>query len=505
MKNKYILPLTATITLFLTGCFSDEGNYDYTEIIETTAPGIESSYNVVSLQDTLRIDPGLTPGDAFEYLWILGHLSPPHLDTIGRENVLDYPVKLKSGLYEIVLRATNLANGQPTYHRTSLSVVTPFSVGFYVLKDMGDHTDLDLHIPTDDEPLSNLLEKSDDGVMNGKPTSLGVTFDYSFNNPETNTNERAITLNICAGEEARIIRVDDMTTIYTNQEFFLGEVSTATPYYITHHGGGMVYVTSEGIFFNDLLMQGDGKFGIKRPVTMGKAGYVPNPRSLVAAPEIYFYDDLNHRFLGLEGSMGLIISGDDNVIPHELLYLGCNYAYRMMYQGYAIFQDRDVPGKRYLYQTMMASGVSFITGTAEINPSLKFNEATYFATNELDAFAIYFLHDNRLYMYDVNNGIEIPLAPQGFPAGEEITYVSNRYYQNPADAEANFNYLAIATHQAGRYKIYLYNIVGGQPYGNPVRILEGEGKVAKMQYFTNKFLTDPNAASVNNNYIPLSI
>jgi hypothetical protein len=512
MKNRYILPLAAIMTLFLAGCFSDKGNYDYSELIEVTAPGLESSYTVVSLQDTLRVDPGVTPGDAFEHVWMLAHFAaPPHIDTIGRERLLEYPVNLKQGLYEIILRATNLATGQPTYHRASLNVVTPFSVGFYVLKDMGDHTDLDLHLPTG-EVMPGLLEKSNEGVMNGKPTSLGASFHYTYDNLETNERERGIiTLNICAGEEARVIRVEDMATIHTHQTLFLRDAPAVTPYYITHTGAGMAYITSGGIFFNDNLFESSGKFGSKRPVA---DDYVVNPRSLVVGPEFFFYDDLNNRFLFLDGAMLLgaisafpyLWMGDDpNYIPHELLYFGHNHVAQMMHGGYAIFQDRNTPGKRYLYTFTRMDWFTILLTSAGIDPSLKFNEATYFATNELDSYTIYFLHDNRLYMYDAYIGTETPLSPQGLPAGEEITYVSNRYYVNPDDLEANFNYLAIATHQAGRYKIYLYNILGGQPYGDPVRILEGEGKVAKMQYFTNKFLTTPGDASENNNYIPLSI
>jgi hypothetical protein len=190
-----------------------------------------------------------------------------------------------------------------------------------------------------------------------------------------------------------------------------------------------------------------------------------------------------------------------------MLYFGHNYTGQQDHEGYAIFQDRVAPGKRYLYRLALnyAQYHNPITSVAEISPALKFNEATYFATNELDARVIYFLHDNRLYMYDVEVGSEELLAPNDLPADEEITYVSNRYYVNPADAEANFNHIAIATHQAGRYKLYLYDVLGGKPNGAPRRILEGEGKVVKMQYITNKFLIGPGAAQTNNNYIPLSI
>ena len=50
----------------------------------------------------------------------------------------------------------------------------------------------------------------------------------------------------------------------------------------------------------------------------------------------------------------------------------------------------------------------------------------------------------------------------------------------------------------GKYKVYLYEILGGKPYGKPVRVLEGEGKVVKMHY------VDPSMSMVSYSYFPSS-
>ena len=85
-------------------------------------------------------------------------------------------------------------------------------------------------------------------------------------------------------------------------------------------------------------------------------------------------------------------------------------------------------------------------------------------------------------MYDLEQNTEEPLSLTDMVSGEEITYISNRYWMGDAVEDNNFDYLAIATHKDGKYKVYLYEILGGKPYGKPVRILEGEGKIVKMHY-----------------------
>jgi hypothetical protein len=205
------------------------------------------------------------------------------------------------------------------------------------------------------------------------------------------------------------------------------------------------------------------------------------------------------------GVGGMVMPYTPNNIPHELLYFGHNFTAQIAHEGYAIFKDKAVAGKRYLYRLTLSTNLNNpVTSVVEIPSSLKFNEATSFATNERDGRLIYFLHDNKLYLYDVEQGTEEPLSPAGLGADEEITYFANRYYINRADVAANFNYLAIATHAAGKYKVYLYEMLGGKPNGAAKRVLEGDGRVKKMQYMTN-VLSTSSSNNYGSNFIPLSI
>ncbi|MDR1415557.1 MAG: hypothetical protein LBI96_07085 [Odoribacteraceae bacterium] len=514
----FIIP--ALVAACLTACFRDKGNYTYKEVSTVTITNLQESYTRVSMQDTLRIDPGLVstnPEDTFACLWLrlpAGNLHISESDTLGTDVILDHPVTLRQGAYWLALRVTNLANGMELYQEFQLFVTTRFSVGFYLLKDAGGYSELDLHLP-DGDVMPDLLERSLGERVNGAPLTLGVTLGYTYFNPEAMRSERSHVINICTETgEMQILRVEDMAPIYGHDDLFIGNVPDDVPYYLTTSGNGLMYISSEGVSFASVSSStGTGRIGFPSTIT---GGYAVNPRSLLVGQTLYFFDDLNGRFItaNVNGVLnaytetnqgGATMPYSPNNITRELLYFGHNFTAQIEHEGYAIF--RDATGKRYLYRLLLNNAQFYnpVRDVVEIPSSTRFSQATAFATNELDGRLIYFLHDNKLYLYDVEQKTEELLAPAGIDASAEITYFANRYYINPEDAPANFNYLAIATRDAaGRYKVHLYQTLGGKPLGAPVRVLEGNGVVRKMQYMSNQLSS---SYLVNNkiNHIPLSM
>ena len=116
MKKKisYILTLLVLV-VFASSCYDDKGNYDYVEISKVTTTGLEESYSKIAFQDVLHIEPTVTSdraGDEFEYLWTLNltkgsgttsQIIKIELDTIGYERVLDFPVNVNQGYYDLTL------------------------------------------------------------------------------------------------------------------------------------------------------------------------------------------------------------------------------------------------------------------------------------------------------------------------------------------------------------------------------------------------------------------
>ena len=515
MKKKisYILTLLVLV-VFASSCYDDKGNYDYVEISKVTTTGLEESYSKIAFQDVLHIEPTVTSdraGDEFEYLWTLNltkgsgttsQIIKIELDTIGYERVLDFPVNVNQGYYDLTLRITNKGNGVDVYHVMSLSVITKFSEGFYLLKDMGNSTDIDLHM-WDNSKITDILQKKDGEALPASPVSLGIDPVYCFIDESTGKYVITKALTICTDNDVRIINMEDMSTVYThNTMFHSGVAPEEKPYYVWRNMYGVGYISNQGAYFSAQAateqLLGAGKFGFPAMVN-DEEDSKPNKNGGVFMGFYYFYfDELKDRFLYLDfngGLSALLNNVKDsqeeekyvpNGIKHKLKAFVRNFVGNVN-TGFALFEDADVTGKHYLYNMVLDDApYNPIRKVTEIASTSKLNTATLYASNELTAKVIYFVNNNKLYMYDTELNTEEELQPQDFVTGEEITYISNRYWMWTDDKEHNFDYLVIDTHKAGKYKVYLYEVLGGKAYGKPKYVFEGDGKVVKMQYVSPK-------------------
>lgn len=510
MKKLYMIWFTCLIGLLITACYDDNGNYDYRKIGEVQIDGLEETYECVAYQDVLHVEPKVTITDGssdLEYFWTL-NLTPGsstmsekikiELDTIGRERVLDYPITEKAGAYDLTLWAKNKANGATSIETVSLSVVTPFSEGFYLLKEINGGTDLDLHLK-DGSYVMDILEAKDGQPMPGAPVSIGLDPTYSFINAQTEYEiTKAVT--ICTENDVRISNIEDMSVIYTYNTMFLGEIPTGEkPYYIWRNYFGVGYTCDKGIYFSyqapSYQLLGTGKFGL--PVLVNDSeGTKPSFYGVISSGCWFFFDELKGRLLYLDfnGSLHTFKDEDEegkkqpypiNGIPHKLKYFGINYiAADKETNGYILFEDENNVDKLYIYHMVLSTTNIYnpIKKVIEVGASSKLHEADLFATYESTAKVMYFVANNQIYLYDLEQQVEEPLNPTGMAAGEEITYIKNYYWKEDAVTGDNFDYLVFATHQNGKYKVYMYNILGGKPNGGPVRILEGDGKVVSMRF-----------------------
>lgn len=491
--------IIAFAVIFQVACYDDKGNYDYTDISQVKVTDVEEVYSKVSYRDTLHIVPKINstnPQDEFECLWVINpaYIQTPSMgeqilkDTIGFDKELHYPVNLRLGTYDLVLKVTNIATGHAEFIKMSLEVTTPFALGFYALKEKNGCTEIDLHKP-DGEVVENVLTMKYGEAMTGEPKSMGLVFSYCYIDPETSKYTFTSALTICAGKDAKILNLQDMSTIFTHENMFWGEANQEEiPRYICPGYYGINYLSNQGVSFSYqyLTIPGSGKFGY--PLLLSgseQSNCIPNI-NCVFSQCLYFFDELNHRFLVCDFNGALHSYEKAPVIPYNLIFFGRNKV-GADNNGYALFED-DKTGKRYLYKLVLDTKFSNnpILETFDVPESSALATATLFGINEQNARIMYFVKDNQLYSFDLGLHTEKVLVPEGFVAGEEITYISNRYWENTTDKENNFNYLVIGTHSNGRYKLYMYNTLGGLPTGAPVKVLQGNGKVVKVQFSSNK-------------------
>ena len=122
------------LLLLAAACYDDKGNYNYQDINEVTISGIRSDYNVMMLNDTLRITPviEMTEGDyrdtaRFKYVWFA--LKSGVRDTAGNHFELNYPVTLGPGDYDFHFKIWDKKYDAIWKTRTSLTVGTLYTRG----------------------------------------------------------------------------------------------------------------------------------------------------------------------------------------------------------------------------------------------------------------------------------------------------------------------------------------------------------------------------------------
>lgn len=507
--------------MFMVGCFSDKSSDTYNPVDQIEVTGILPEYKKISYEDNLVITPDIVTKEEdaeFEYMWtmhkyyeIFSTGNKVKVDTIATTKDLNFPVYIPQGNYTVKYRIRNVKNGLTEYYKTELGVSTKFSLGFYLLKEINNKTEMDLHM-LDNTSTNNLLALTQGEAINEKPVSLSVIFTYTYISPVTNDYEVRLSLNICTENQVQVIRNEDMGIIFTRNNMFHNEPSEEKPRFMFQAYFGLTYITEKGMFFTEQSQgqwgsPGSGKYSIKSYI---EGESLPSTHGIYQEMYYYYFDNLNGRFLSIDyngtihpfsntGKGGAVLANLPNDLPCEMIFFGRNLIGEEA-RGLAVLQDKRDPQKRFLYNLLLISQ-NFdnpIQSVTEIALDTKFSRATMYASNEIDARVLYFVTDNKLYMYDVNQNSEQELNPMGFGADEEITFIRNKYWLDTKDKENNFNHLVIATHKAGKYKVYMYNTLGGKPDGAPKRILEGDGKIVMMQF------TSPRMNETSPDYYPIS-
>ena len=193
MKKIIYQALALAMTLSLSSCFSDDSSLSGNDVGDITISGISDSYSHVAyMGETLDITPTVESQEDVTYSWLLLNSTTGSKDkdgneiqpeVIGHEKDLHYEVNLSPGTYQVRLVAQG-KSGYTVYKRTSLTVRTTFSQGFYVLKETTDgNSDVDL-ITKDGKTGYNIIASMDGEALHGKPLSMGAQYNAYYVNPD---------------------------------------------------------------------------------------------------------------------------------------------------------------------------------------------------------------------------------------------------------------------------------------------------------------------------------
>lgn len=498
MKNKLYLLIFLISVFSLVSCY-DKGNDVLGDTSTIEIKNLEEVYNIFSYDKPLVLTPEVTtsrPGDKIEYMWtIYKNSKKEKLDTIATTKDLNYEVKLYSDKYTLNFHAINKSNSDLTAISViELNVVTLYSEGFYLLKEVGGNTEIDLHLP-DKRVLSNLLTQSVGHSFSGKPVSMGQYNTFAYREPTTKEIVAHKFITPISENELGMIRLEDMKIVRNHDNMFYGEAPVEKPMFFYPNVFTACYVSSVGHYNSYQNVKDDllstGEFGY--PLFM-EDGYDISFSTIMHDEGMIFFDTKNGRFIGVDYSSTFHVypntrpdkpEGENdypsNGIEDTFLSMGANIFGD--HTGYAIFESKD-NSKRLIYSLDIKEMKAFKNGilsVKEVPSSLKFRNATWFAPNRATAKIIYFVSDNKIYAYDIISGEEELLNFEGL-SSDEITYFDNIYFHFENDNNKKFDYIVIATYNNGKYKLSLYNHVGGRPIGAPVRVLEGDGKIKTLQY-----------------------
>ncbi len=499
MKKIYLLFLVAAFAL--SSCIKDDSTYGDPSM-GITISGLEQTYMVTSFNnEVLKIEPQVVSSfDAsdMEYEWT--YYDPRQINMsrngvtqevipskIGSEKNLAYPVSLADGSYVFIFTARSKSTGYSQQLSTTVYVSSVLSQGFVILKETADgNTDYDIFNTVRQQTYANVIAEHQGKAVPGKPVSVDISYGQPYLNEETQAGDLTNTINIITDKNlVRWIRSMDCKTVKDETTCHYEPVAGEVPYRTVQGYFDGYLVTNKGVYsayYGRDARGADGTTGESR----GNGGSTHVVSSIEARGGIVYWDDNTHSmaFNGINNAYAEVGSEVEG-------YPTTNTNYDCLFAGvstvdqervFFLLQDRTDPSKKVIYIVDSSSKMPSMVKVVKVDPNSHLAHATEYAANGLQATIAYGVDNNVVYSFDfMGVNPEKKLAFQGLPAGEKITYLSNRFLKG-SDA---FDYLIVGTQTGNSYKLYMYRMVGGEPVGNPVHTVSGTGKLKGVNYLSN--------------------
>lgn len=167
------------ITLLLSSCLKDNGNYKYTAIAPVTIKGINDSYRVFlqsSLNIPVTIETTLKESD-LEYNWMVGP------DTLCRTKDFNYTFVDQSATSDaLVLEVRNKTNNVRYTKRANLTIVSPFQTGWAILSEKNNKGYLSfLSYEGNKELFKDVYQQVNKESLGSNPISVKHLMDWDIN------------------------------------------------------------------------------------------------------------------------------------------------------------------------------------------------------------------------------------------------------------------------------------------------------------------------------------
>ena len=447
--------MLAVLSLMLSGCTEDKGNYDYVPVNEVTFENINEEYSVLINSTVLSIDPvlkmseGVNPdADRFKYEWVCVAPNGEKYQ-LATTRTINTVVNLPIGTYTLYLKVRDTVTDLLWMTYTSLTVGTIYTRGILLIgEDEGGYADAQMiSMGSDTTVIRNILKNC------GLPALKGPIAFIHTGRPYSSSYDVAV----------KVWVMTESGSYWLDRESMLGttdnlRVVDVAPQVININGamGNNFYramVTGNGLLFTTSM--GTNKDNYLDPVNRLNSlstDFLPAfPFMFYPLRNFYglvWYDTENNRFLRATNSSTCSYELVDNAgdpFPWNQGTTGRRLVYgentfnkdggKSDGNSFALMKDQQ--GNFFIYKMYAYGSRPEKISAYQINlgKATGFSDATMYAFSSLRTI-LFYVSGNKLYAYDYDPGNE---KIYSFDLSGEITMLK---FDTQIDPDANALYVA---------------------------------------------------------------
>jgi hypothetical protein len=488
MKNIYILT-AALFAMLAVACTKDDST-KAGPVVTLKVSGLKDTFNVYTHQDFLKVTPAVENENDFDYYWTLfstnfaavnglGAIKP---DTIAHTKDLNYEVLNDPGAYILVFNAKDKGTGVLRQVTMVVNITTLTLNGWYLVKDNGGKTDMDFFY--NGGRINNWIANYNGNSLDGNFMSVAYVPQFKTTLTTQNTYPAIMVL---SQNDAAIYRVDNGAMVMNFDNMFFTKPAVKKPQAVYQP------ISSQFLgFVNDgrSYFLNKGALFANQPATLNGVSYT-NLSPVIADVALDLgWDPTRKTMFGYtaSGYQELIVTTTNGV--NKLKQVNGSLQWMTGYTGgrsvaMVLFRNPQDTGYFYKlngsYGPIGAGSGTVIMNADTLKPQHGLMNASVIGGN-YDVDLIYYAVNGKIFKMDVASATESEQFT--LPAGETVTDIQHIKYPEPTSASvvSTVNYIAIATYNAGHYKVYLHTISGTGTISAAAPAFEGDGRISKIIY-----------------------
>lgn len=396
---------------FLSSCYKDKGNYDYTDINKISITSAKDTFDVLT-QDSLKISPELSSTISseadYEYEWVIypAISAPLTRKTISTAKELKVKITEIPGNYALILYVKDNKTRVEFQKRFYVRVQSAYNSGWMVLNEENGHEDISIILSTGQIFDSLYFKTNNEKLADGAHKLILIN---SFRGEQK--------IFVLSAEEVTQLYFADFTKIGTAKDLFFQVPQVVRPIDYYSNGTNENFLNDYKPHSTNLISPGPWKFGLS-PV----GDYELAPFNIYnGAAGVVFFDRKSRAFFKQNSNTYELLpfsspnpdvnEFDANNVKRDLLYAGpntgslYNTVFRKPEDDSLFVQVLDLsktsPGMK-VYPFKNAPGIS----------------TAYKYLSSVTVPHLFYVSDNVMYVYDIP--AEKAREVYTFPSGSRV-------------------------------------------------------------------------------------